>query len=284
VNLNELRTSYHSAICREIIRLNTHEGQKYVNYSDGSSKASIEIGFGIAERINCVLTNETISGQTKGASFESVTSDFLQQAFSQINHLRPGNWNYSAQNKISKFVQYSHLADLDQLINEYKTLAAILGQDYIIKPDIIISRELLSDEEINISQPFVVDSQLGNKNLVRKSEGNENLEILHASISCKWTLRSDRSQNTRAEGLNLIRNRKGRLPHILVVTAEPLPTRIASLALGTGDIDCVYHFALNELEDTVRNSIFEGQIDMLNTLINGNRLRDISDLIFDLLI
>ena len=78
--------------------------------------------------------------------------------------------------------------------------------------------------------------------------------ILHASISCKLTLRSDRSQNARTEGLNLIRNRKGHTPHIVVVTAEPMPTRITSLALGTGDIDCVYHFGLNELMKAAKDS------------------------------
>ena len=39
--------------------------------------------------------------------------------------------------------------------------------------------------------------------------------------------------------------------HIVVVTAESLPSRIASIALGTGDLDCVYHFALPELEAAV---------------------------------
>ena len=70
--------------------------------------------------------------------------------------------------------------------------------------------------------------------------------MLHASISCKWTIRSDRSQNSRTEALNLIRNRKGRVPHIAVVLFEPLPSRIASIAMGTGDIDCTYHGALYE--------------------------------------
>ncbi len=37
---------------------------------------------------------------------------------------------------------------------------------------------------------------------------------------------SDRAQNTRSEALNLIRNRKGRLPHIVVVTEEPSPSRL----------------------------------------------------------
>jgi len=114
--------------------------------------------------------------------------------------------------------------------------------------------------------------------------------ILHASISCKWTLRSDRGQNARTEALNLIRNRKGSVPKIVAVTGEPLPMRIASLALGTGDLDCVYHFALPELQEAIDDLIstgesgLEDQKEMLNTLIEGRRLRDISDLPFDLLI
>lgn len=82
--------------------------------------------------------------------------------------------------------------------------------------------------------------------------------------------------------MNLIRNRKGKLPHIIAVTAEPKATRIASLALGTGDIDCVYHFALDELKETIIKINDESQLEMLNTLIDGRRLRDISDLPFDL--
>ncbi len=80
----------------------------------------------------------------------------------------------------------------------------------------------------------------------------------------------------------MIRNRKGRVPHIVVVTGEPLPGRIASIALGTGDIDCVYHFALPELIDAVRASEYSDSEEMLETMVNGRRLRDISDLPLDL--
>lgn len=117
---------------------------------------------------------------------------------------------------------------------------------------------------------------------LRKSNYKDPYPILHASISCKWTIRSDRAQNTRTEALNLIRNRKGPLPHVVAVTAEPLPTRIAALALGTGDLDCVYHFALPELKKTIEQIDNQDQLDMLNTMIDGRRLRDISDLPFDL--
>jgi len=52
--------------------------------------------------------------------------------------------------------------------------------------------------------------------------------------------------------------------------------------MGTGDIDCVYHMALPELAASVRESKNEDQEDMLITLIKGKRLRDITDLPFDL--
>lgn len=113
-------------------------------------------------------------------------------------------------------------------------------------------------------------------------EGTRN--ILHASISCKWTMRSDRSQNTRTEALNPIRNRKGQVPHIVAVTLEPMPTRLASIAMGTGDVDCTYHSAFYELKEAVDESGNSDQAEMLDTLISGRRLRDISDLPFDLAI
>jgi hypothetical protein len=47
------------------------------------------------------------------------------------------------------------------------------------------------------------------------------------------------------------------VPHIVAVTAEPLPSCLASLALGTGDIDCVYYFALVELEEAVASRTME---------------------------
>jgi hypothetical protein len=68
----------------------------------------------------------------------------------------------------------------------------------------------------------------------------------------------------------------------VAVTAEPLPTRLAALALGTGDLDCVYHFALPELKKAIEEIQNEDQLDMLMMLIEGRRLRDMSDLPFDL--
>ncbi|OAX58366.1 hypothetical protein A5N15_07985 [Rothia kristinae] len=75
--------------------------------------------------------------------------------------------------------------------------------------------------------------------------------LLHAVVSCRWTLRSDRAQQAKAEAQQLIRNRRGRAPHLVMVTGEPMPSRLAAVALGTGELDCVYHFALHELMDAI---------------------------------
>ena len=61
-----------------------------------------------------------------------------------------------------------------------------------------------------------------------------------------------------------------------------MPARLASLAMGTGDIDCVYHFALYELIEAVKDTQAEDSIELLNILIQGKRLKDISDLPLDL--
>ncbi len=69
---------------------------------------------------------------------------------------------------------------------------------------------------------------------------------------------------------------------MVVVTGEPLPARLASIALGTGDIDCVYHFALDELTQAIEAHGDETSKELLVTLVNGKRLKDISDLPLDL--
>ena len=279
----QLRREYHQRICEQIVRLQKDGSTTYPNFADKGSKASRAIALGIINRLGFFPSSARISGQATGRLFESITRDFLREAFALLHHLRPGNWYYSIQAPISDFEQYEHLARLEHVIRGDNELASALGKDYIITPDIVVGRQPVSEEEINREGLVVTEEEPFAKfTPLRRVNFEAPRPILHASISCKWTLRSDRGQNARTEALNLIRNRKGHLPHVVAVTAEPLPTRIASLALGTGDLDCVYHFALPELWDSIEEVGNEDQLDMLMILIEGRRLRDISDLPFDL--
>ena len=242
------------------------------------------VGILVDEHHHTVNTVDKISGQTLGKQFELLTMEFLQETFPHLQNLRPGQWSIlqlgnNNRLKTSDFEQYEHLAYLSELTAENAQLAAALGNDYLVAPDVVIYRNLYEDEEINAEQ-YIVDDKISGMADIRKSNGGK--PLLHASISAKYTMRSDRAQNSRTEALNLIRNRKGHLPHIVVVTAEPMPNRLASLALGTGDIDCVYHFALYELIRAIKEVGSEDAVETLETLVQGKRLKDISDLPLDL--
>lgn len=233
-------------------------------------------------------TDAKKKGTDAGGKFEDLIAQFIRDTFPNLQHLRPGRWTVLSlgnQNatKASSFAQYEHLEYLMELVNSNSKLMTVLGNDYVVAPDIVVYRGLYEDGEINVDRMYINDDICKMAALRRKNGGKP---ILHASVSAKWTMRSDRAQNSRTEALNLIRNRKGNLPHIMVVTNEPLPSRLASLALGTGDIDCLYHCALYELLDAVRQFGQEyGRDDIvesLENLIDGKRLKDISDLPLDL--
>ncbi len=280
--ISNLRSEYHQRLCKNIIRIRKSKGREYPNFADVSSTTSKAVAWHIVKSFTYVNNYEKITGQTAGTLFELETMRFLKNAFSEIEHLRPGNWNYLLNGLISNYEQYKHLDHLEEVIKNDSTLASTLGRDYIVRPDIIVSRKPVDDEEINRDKVLVKDDKIASFSPLRLK--NSKVEILHASVSCKFTIRSDRSQNTRTEALNLVRNRKGKLPHIAAVTGEPLPTRISALAMGTGDLDCIYHFALYELADALKALENEDQLDMLNMMIDSRRLRDISDLPFDLAI
>ncbi len=230
------------------------------------------------------MTADKISGQTLGRQFEELTMQFLKETFPRLQNLRPGRWTIlqlgnNNRLKTHDFAQYEHLAYLQTLSEQNAMLATVLGNDYLVAPDVVIYRDPYEDDEINAAGA-VVDDRVATMTDIRRANGGK--PILHASVSAKFTMRSDRAQNSRTEALNLIRNRKGHLPHIVVVTAEPMPGRLASLALGTGDIDCMYHFALHELRRSVQEVASEDTVELLETLVRGKRIKDISDLPLDL--
>lgn len=279
--IHRQRELYHQALIKEgVLSVDSHG---IPSNADKSSRISIELSRIMSELL-FANSGEKIQGQTSGAKFEQINLEFIKNTFPTMANLRPGKWvveklgNRNVM-KTSSFVQYEHLAYLSELTKNDATLATVLGNDYIIAPDIVVYRMPESDAEINVSQ-ILVDGECACQSMLRQCVSP--LPILHASISAKWTMRSDRAQNSRTEALGLIRNRKGHLPHISVITGEPLPSRLASLALGTGDIDCLYHFALYELLTAVEKCGCEDAQEMLDILIKGKRLKDISDLPLDL--
>jgi len=166
----------------------------------------------------------------------------------------PGRrWNVRRGQVVTSFAQYEHLNELDRLVNANPELRITIGKDYLIKPDVTIG---LEDTSILGKKPF-----------------------LHAAISCKWTIRSDRVQNIRHEFNQMIRHRRGRQPHLVTVTAEPLPSRLASIARGTGEVDAVYHVALEALAAAIDAEGNDEQVDAWDECIGQKRLLSYDDLV-----
>lgn len=286
--LTQQRNRFHKRLLDGIL---TADKEGIPTIADRGSKGSVVISQTMVAEMGESLRRRKDAGQTSGHQFEGYVADFVRATFSKLDHLRPGKWlvlpgDDTSTIDLTRYEQYAHLGHLNAVLKQHPELQASLGSDYLIKPDVVVLRA--AEEDVRINEPLaVVDRDSCRLSPLRASNHASAGApwFLHASISCKWTLRSDRAQNARSEALNLIRNRKGHVPHIIAVTAEPLPMRLASLAMGSSDLDCVYHVALPELIEAVDRYAAQGhaeQKEALDMLVGGRRVRDISDLPLDL--
>jgi hypothetical protein len=258
-----------------------------ISIADTGNIASVEIAEHWAAALPGSL-GAVGTAQGTGSSFETILRDFLNAGFELLAHagVEAAKDIVAAKSgNVKNFDQYSHLAAVESALVDDPQLEVVFGRDYGIKPDIVVFRKRHDSsffgardpaERIAQYSPFFSDARLSTPATL----------ILEAIVSCKLTIRSDRVQNIRPEAANAVRTRKGRMPRIVAVTAEPLCSggRLEAIALGTGDVDCVYHSALPELEDAMVLAKRHDEAKKLKNLIDGRRLRDVSDLLFDLLI
>lgn len=285
--LSAARLRFHAELLNGSL---TTDSNGIPSVADKGSRISVSIARQWLSYLGAAVEREKASGQSAGKEFEQSVATFLEATFIPMASMRPGSWQIlSGSNRaavtISNFSQYEHLLRLAERARNDADLRAVLGGDYLIQPDVVVIRNP-ENETFFDQTPGLLSGEMARLTPLRAINHAHPRALLHASISCKWTLRSDRAQNARTEALNLIRNRNGRVPHIVAITAEPMPKRIASIAQGSSDLDCVYHVGLPELERAVQESL-EGrrseQTEDLEYLIRAKRLRDISDLPMDLI-
>lgn len=225
-------------------RVNRRTGAAVPNNADSDNTPSIRIAQDILDELG--VPRGQVGPRDPGGALESGIESWLR---AELNVLAPGRtWRVDRKRQVTDFSQYAHLARLQALIDNdtTKTLKTEIGSDYIIAPDVTVGLTLAAGE------------------------------FFHASVSCKWSIRSDRVQNIRHEAIILTRNRRGRQPHIVAVTAEPLPTRIASIARGTGEVDGVYHVALSQLQAATTKHGSKEQRETLDELVGQRRLFDLA--------
>lgn len=194
----EARKAFHASLLQTTLTINE---AGVVSNADSSNTTSKAIAKGIANLLKAETIGERIAGQTSGNQFEGICATFVRKTFLKLGHLRPGNWDVhqvSGRNRleIARYEQYTHLIALDRAAKADAELAAALGSDYTITPDVVVVRDTENDSAINAPACLVDDSVTMLASLRKKNGG---LPLLHASISCKWTIRSDRAQNARSK-------------------------------------------------------------------------------------
>ena len=142
--------------------------------ADSSSKLSISIAKGIADRL-MAETQEKAVGQTSGAKFEQINMEFLAATFPKMQNIRPGCWHIVKLGnrnaiKTSSFVQYEHLDYLTRLLAYNRQLAASMGNDYMVAPDVVVYRDAISDEDLN-NPLVIVDDTVSLKADIRQKNG-----------------------------------------------------------------------------------------------------------------
>ena len=229
------------------------------NCSDVDSLESLSLGAGMLTAMgvsnpNTVAVVPADLPANPGTTLENWVLSELDREIPQLDPTR--DWEVRRGKLITEFGQYRHLMALDAVVTANPTLRVSIGRDYLIKPDVTVG---LVGTGLLHGHPF-----------------------LHAAASCKWTIRSDRVQNVRHEFNQMIRHRRGRQPHLITVTAEPLPSRIASIARGTGEVDATYHIAFDELQLAVNASRNTAQQDAWSEVVGQGRLKSFGELAGDL--
>jgi NgoMIV restriction enzyme len=214
------------------------------NFTDVDNAESMRIGAGVLDELGVSRDHVSDVPKDPGGPLEQAVRDHLDEALPQLRAAR--GWVVARGAIITKFDQYAHLSEVDEFVRANPELRITIGRDYLIKPDVTVA--------------------LGT---VTTASG---LPPLHAAISCKWTIRSDRVQNIRHECLQMIRHRRGRQPHLVTVTAEPLPSRLASIARGTGEVDAVYHVAYDALDASVARYANADQQEAWREVVGQRRL------------
>lgn len=193
------------------------------NCADVDSDTSLQLAAGMLDELGIGNAQPSAVPESPGSPLEEAVRSYLFARLPELDGNR--SWNVDRNRVIADFAQYSHLKEIDKWVKKVPALRMDIGTDYLIKPDVTVALT-------GVPTP-------------------DQLPLLHAVVSCKWTIRSDRVQNVRHEFNRMIRHRRGRQPHLVAVTAEPMPTRLLSIARGTGEVDAVYHIAFDALGSSV---------------------------------
>lgn len=222
--------------------------------SDPTSRISVEIGLALAEAAGATGDLARLDGPRAGVEFERRTARFIEATLTYVNKLTQADWRVETGSSVAEFARYDHLNSVRQAAVTNDQLAAALYDDHSLAPAVFVGHKLKSNHPASPASA-----------------------VLSAVVACKWMIPRDMDQRA----IDFLRCPEVSEDRIAVVTAEPLPGRIASIAIGIGQ-PCVYHVALKELQDVLARTSWYDSREMLDIMLDQGRLRDILELPLDL--
>ena len=282
VMLNVIRKEYHKAVCSELISY--REDSDALSFIDEATAMSGELTRQMISKLSCAIGTRKLPPDTIGQRFAELTRTFIGQSLSVLGRPIIGEWIVSTTGvhmAVDAFGRHTTVADVQRVLVADPRLRIELNHYCVIAPDIIVARRVHHRDLTSLGPELACEERNIQPGTVSHRDAIYNY-LLHAVISCHWTVRGPPDERRSVDVLNLFHNRRGSTPHIMAVTFEPLPARLASLALGTGDLDCMYHVALHELLEAIDEVGSSDHKEAIQSLVQGRRLRDISDLPLDL--
>ena len=250
----EERREYHEGLQQKLWSVS----RGLASNSDPGNRTSMAIGHALAEVAGATKDLPRLDSRSAHIEFERHTARFTVAAFSRPAELAQVDWSIEVASSGDDPDTHDYLRAIRDAAKADHRLARILVDDYTLAPSTFIARKPRwgSGAYPSLARPKDVKSSL-----------------LEGMIACKWTIPRDIGEKT----VNLLRSSKRPSVHRAIVTGEPLPSRLAAIAFGTGS-QCIYHVALHELQTVLAQGHWLDALDTLEVLINQRRIGDISAL------
>jgi NgoMIV restriction enzyme len=123
--LSQLRNEFHKGLTERLLVIDSYRPKSGRNKgvplpsasnADGSNESSRFIANHIANALGAKPGNK-LPGQSSGNQFEIHVANYLSKSFSNLPHIRPGDWEISVSSsrsgtEISAYEQYEHVGIL----------------------------------------------------------------------------------------------------------------------------------------------------------------------------
>ena len=212
-------------------------------------------------------------------AFNKKIKDFLEKScLTSSDDSKKWHLVDTLQDGATDISRYEYGEYIHELMVANEKLSNTANGDYFIVPQFLLYQEPYSDEDLNQAGALVDDFSAKQSEL--RAKNNPKAKLYAVSL-VKYSL-PYRTQTSRTELLQVLRQKQDRQPYVFLVTAEANPMHLASFILRAQEIDCVYHVDLSGLMEKAKKKEDNTAADLLQGLIRNKRLKGISGLLLDL--